>query len=441
MLILRKALQTIKADTSIRHIGSFSAAMAEALAKHEAEQKAFQAKKQPYKPRYNGRVKKRQWEQSSETEEGASKRPANFDPADRVKRRKYAMLLGYSGANYFGMQRNPGMKTIEEDVFKAMFENKLVTEEMFNQAQLIQFQRAARTDKGVSAARQVCSLKFPDEFDLKALNASLPDEIRIFSIVRVTKGFNSKDQCNSRTYTYTLPTISFAEHQEKEVQMESYRAPKERIDRLNEILKQFEGTKNFHNFTSRKDFIDPSSKRYIMSFTCGEPFLSPDNIEFATITIQGQSFMLHQIRKMVGLSLAVLRGHTTEETIKRSFTEERLDIPMAPGLGLVLDRIHYDRYNERYGQDGVHAPLTWEKEEPEIQEFINKYIFPTIYNIEMKEKPMVAWLETLGFHSYDVRTDQQVDEAEETREIKASECSTETAEVQNDTETSNLQTV
>lgn len=178
-----------------------------------------------------------------------------------------------------------------------------------------------------------------------------------------------------------------------------------------------------------------------MSFACGEPFLSPDNIEFATITIQGQSFMLHQIRKMVGLSLAVLRGHTTEETIKRSFTEERLDIPMAPGLGLVLDRIHYDRYNERYGQDGVHVPLTWEKEEPEIQEFINKYIFPTIYNIEMKEKPMVAWLETLGFHSYDVRTDQQVDEAEEIREIKASECSTETAEVQNDTETSNLQTV
>lgn len=59
------------------------------------------------------------------------------------------------------------------------------------------------------------------------------------------------------------------------------------------------------------------------------------------VCLQGQSFMLHQIRKMVGLSLAVVRGLTGEETIDRCWTVDRLDVPTAPGLGLVLDQVIY----------------------------------------------------------------------------------------------------
>lgn len=55
--------------------------------------------------------------------------------------------------------RNPETKTIEEDLLKAMLKNNWITEDAFKQIQTIQFQRAARTDKGVSAARQCVSLK------------------------------------------------------------------------------------------------------------------------------------------------------------------------------------------------------------------------------------------------------------------------------------------
>lgn len=41
----------------------------------------------------------------------------------------------------------------------ALFKSKLITQEAFDQPQTIQFQRAARTDKGVSAVRQIVSLK------------------------------------------------------------------------------------------------------------------------------------------------------------------------------------------------------------------------------------------------------------------------------------------
>lgn len=51
--------------------------------------------------------------------------------------------------------------------------------------------------------------------------------------------------------------------------------------------------------------------------------------------------MQHHIRKMVGLAIAVLRGFTGEDTILRSFKSDPLDLPKAPGLGLMLEEVWY----------------------------------------------------------------------------------------------------
>ena len=68
---------------------------------------------------------------------------------------------GYSGVDYLVMQRNPGTKTIEEDSLVAKRKHDWINEE----AQ-IQFMKAARTDKGVSAATQVVSAKLPEKLDM-----------------------------------------------------------------------------------------------------------------------------------------------------------------------------------------------------------------------------------------------------------------------------------
>lgn len=54
--------------------------------------------------------------------------------------------------------RNMGSKTIEEELMQALKKIDVVNEEEFRKQQLINFQRAARTDKGVSAIRQVLNL-------------------------------------------------------------------------------------------------------------------------------------------------------------------------------------------------------------------------------------------------------------------------------------------
>lgn len=165
------------------------------------------------KERYNGKFKRRDWK--PETDEA---KKARLDAAaergevfERVRRRKGAVLLGYSGVNYCGMQRNISVSTIEEELLKAFLKHKWITDECFDQPQQLMFQRCARTDKGVSAARQLISLKIPDpsELNVADLNNDLPDDIRVFSVKRTTKGFNSKTNCDARSYSYTLPSYTF----------------------------------------------------------------------------------------------------------------------------------------------------------------------------------------------------------------------------------------
>lgn len=76
------------------------------------------------------------------------------------------------------------------------------------------------------------------------------------------------------------------------------------------------GTKNYHNLTRGKTASDASSKRFIREITASEPFLV-DGVEFVRVLLHGQSFLLYQIRKMVGLVVAEMRGVVPKGTIQQ----------------------------------------------------------------------------------------------------------------------------
>lgn len=320
------------------------------------------------------------------------------------KPKKMAMMISYCGKGYFGMQRNHGVKTIEEDILMALYKAKLISHDRYEKPQLMHFQRAARTDKGVSAARQIISLKLPTIENIPSIveliNKNLPSQIRIMGLKRATKNFNAKLTCDARIYSYILPTYAFSNSKEETV--ENYRIPESCLQEVNRILNMFQGTHSFHNFTAGRKPTDASAKRYIMSFECGKPFLQ-DNLEFVTIKVKGQSFMLHQIRKMVGLVIAIIRNVTDISCLTRCWSSNRIDIPIAPSVGLMLEEVCYDKYNKKYGNDGIHEPLLWIETEKAVESFKEKYIYPTIVNAEKEENSMMNWIAALNDHTYDIR--------------------------------------
>jgi tRNA pseudouridine38-40 synthase len=117
------------------------------------------------------------------------------------------------------------------------------------------FQRAARTDRAVSAVRQACSMQLPkdDNFVDKGadqLNDLLPADIRVVAIRRTTPTFHAQKSCDSRTYSYTIPTFAFAELDS--LTNSAYRISPERVEEIDSLLKSFVGTHNFFNYTSKK---------------------------------------------------------------------------------------------------------------------------------------------------------------------------------------------
>ncbi|KAK7895934.1 hypothetical protein WMY93_021259 [Mugilogobius chulae] len=287
------------------------------------------------------------------------------------------------------------------------------------------FQRCARTDKGVSAAGQVVSLKVRLVDDIiEKINEHLPHQIRVLGLKRVTQGFNSKNNCDARTYSYTLPTVAFAPKDYDTETAAAFRLSPETLDNVNRLFALYKGTHNFHNFTSQKAANDPSARRYITQMSCGKPFMCSDN-EFAEITVRGQSFMMHQIRKMIGLVIAVVKGYAAEDVMERSWGKEKVDVPKAPGLGLVLERVHFDRYNKKFGGDGLHERLEWDKEEEAIQKFKEAHIYPTIVETERQEGSMISWMATLPIHDFEA-TATGAQEDKDQKEVKD--------EIQNDSD-------
>ncbi|MDP2435579.1 MAG: tRNA pseudouridine(38-40) synthase TruA, partial [archaeon] len=258
----------------------------------------------------------------------------------RFPKRKVGILFGYSGKGYQGLQKNPGAKTIEDELEKALLLVGCIPADAAGNLQKLQWQRCARTDKGVGALFQLISLKitlpWPVEELPEKINAYLPWQIRVFCVERVSKGFSSKNACNARTYEYMLPTSCLFREPGQQF-TEASRA------RVQAILDKFVGSHKFHNFTSGRPWWHESSRRTIFTYTCSAPF-SIDGVEFVTLTVKGNSFVLHHIRKMTALIVCVFRDNAPLEVVEASFQPHPVYIPMAPAAGLVLRQCHFDLF-------------------------------------------------------------------------------------------------
>eukprot|EP00300_Choanocystis_sp_HF-7_P033318 c45638_g1_i1.p1 GENE.c45638_g1_i1~~c45638_g1_i1.p1 ORF type:complete len:511 (+),score=127.77 c45638_g1_i1:28-1533(+) len=373
---------------------------------------------------------------------------------DRIPKRKVAILCGFIGTGYSGFQRNPGVQTLEDELEKALHAANCISNDNYGDLSKVGWSRAARTDKGVHATGQVVCAKLQmetsEEEVAQAINSHLPPKFRVFAIRRVTRSFHAKMNCDHRCYEYVCPTFAFGvrgtgthhvrhletlgeQPPEEDVEKgdvpplgavrivgvpalarpdgkpttdlhlddglpthEQFRLSTEQREEISAILALYEGTHNYHNFTIHRKSDDPSCKRFMMSVKCHDPFLV-DNVEYIKLTFEGQSFMLHQIRKMTGMLIAVMRQCLPIEAMFAALLvpEERIkDIPTAPGYPLLLDKAVFVNYNKQHG--GQHGNIELNEEEETAKEaFKHTILYPHIHAIEQQTFYMARWLHTL----------------------------------------------
>ncbi|GAA6014026.1 hypothetical protein JCM10207_000210 [Rhodosporidiobolus poonsookiae] len=347
----------------------------------------------------------------AEGKEGEGEGKEGDEKKDRLPKKKVAMLIGYNGIGFKGSQHNPGQPTIEGEFFKAMVAAEAVSEENSVNPNKVSLARAARTDAGVHAAINVISLKLilqppsmkPDTSIEEHLNSFLPPTMRVWSVLRVQGSFDPRRLCDQRQYEYTLPTHVFLGPKpgtpmadiiarqrtatsapppsttsdgpsaaastssspivaateafwatqpagstfSKDVQAKKgWRMPVEVLEQAREFVRQYEGSHNFYNFTVGKDFRDRSCQRVMKKLEISDPFIVGDT-EYISVSFLGQSFMLHQIRKMIGLFILAIRSGTPSSLVPETFGPSRIHVPKAPGLGLLLVEPQYIEYNKR----------------------------------------------------------------------------------------------
>ncbi|CAG8697227.1 6491_t:CDS:2 [Dentiscutata erythropus] len=327
----------------------------------------------------------------------------------RKPKRKVAVLVGFCGTGYQGMQINRNAKTIEEDLFKA-------------------FVAAGAISKDNSD-------------DPRKINENLADQIRVWGFVQTIRSFHAKTLCDSRIYEYLLPTYVFIPREreqivnsirqlsakqndnqtqfveaplataEEMIEKRKYRISSKILDLVKQGFKAYEGTHNYHNFTLGRSPMEKSCNRFIMSFEVSDPKIvrhacdsktsdpnETEESEWLSLKVHGQSFMLHQIRKMVALIVMMIRTETPLALIHKTFGQTKINIPKAPALGLLLDQPVFRSYNKKAFDNGKEL-VEFDIHKDKIDAFKEKFIYSKIYAEEFSENTFQNWINSIDYHT------------------------------------------
>ena len=297
----------------------------------------------------------------------ASKRARHEPPPDQQPnpsaKRKVALLVAYNGAGYQGLQKNPGATTIEDALEKAMHQAGAISDDNYGSLQKVWWSRAGRTDKGVHAVGQLISLKMilnPEPMVARINERLAGTRVRILGCERVTGAFCAKTFCSAREYEYLLPSYCLRPARPAGADPDADAVPLSAAElaRLASLLRDLQGTHSFHNFTDKGKLAasDKSATRYLYAVFAGEQ-LTLRGQSYVPLRYHGQSFILHQIRKMTGLVAAIMRGVAPHDAIGRAITAPRVTpIPLSPACALVMCKSLYSNYEKRRpaGRASVH---------------------------------------------------------------------------------------
>lgn len=244
--------------------------------------------------------------------------------------RNIRMLLQYEGTRYQGWQRQASSENTIQGKLETLLGRMC--------GEPIELSASGRTDAGVHAMGQVANFHTSSTMEIEEMlaycNRYLPEDIAVVEMQEASPRFHSRLNACGKHYDYRvinsgIPNVfwrRYALELPEELDMEAMR-------RAAALLL---GEHDFKSFTSAKKG-KKSTVRRIDRITIEKEG------ELITFSFQGNGFLHHMIRILMGTLLEVGMGKRTPESIPEIIAARNREKagPLVPAKGLTLVEVYY----------------------------------------------------------------------------------------------------
>lgn len=269
--------------------------------------------------------------------------------------RRIMLTVAYDGTNYHGWQLQDNGDTIEEELIRAI---ERVTGVCGDAVTLI---GGSRTDAGVHALCNVAVFdtesRIPGEKFSYALNAHLPEDIRVVKSEEVAADFHPRKMDTVKTYEYRIYNAEFPLPTKRLYSHFSYTVYD--MEKMRQAAKYIEGEHDFTSFCSVGAQVDSKvrtvySCEVITEGNVGEN--AEENTEQKSrqnagkkpgqdiiIRVAGNGFLYNMVRIIAGTLMEVGRGQIDANDIPVIIdAKDRSKAgPTAPACGLTLVKYEF----------------------------------------------------------------------------------------------------
>ncbi|WIV13184.1 tRNA pseudouridine(38-40) synthase TruA [Proteiniborus sp. MB09-C3] len=243
--------------------------------------------------------------------------------------RNIKLIIEYDGTNYFGWQKQPHQKTIQEAIEYSI---KKITKED------VGIFGSGRTDRGVHARGQVANFfteaKIPGEKFKDAINSVLPSDIVISHSEEVDCSFHSRYSAQGKEYRYVIYNRRIPSPLLRNY---AYHVPQKlHFDLMQKASADFIGTHDFTAFMASGSSVKDTT-RTIYSIHLNK------NHEIIELKINGNGFLYNMVRIIAGTLVDIGIGKIDSSYISEILlSKDRKNAGhTAPPHGLYLEKVFY----------------------------------------------------------------------------------------------------
>jgi len=242
----------------------------------------------------------------------------------------FKLVIAYDGTNYAGWQLQPNGVSIQELLEKAL--TKIA-------GRRIRVHGSGRTDAGVHSRGQVASFAFTTHHSpptlKRALNANLPDDVRVLSCARTSADFHARFSAKAKEYRYQIDCGEVADPFLRRHALHHSRSLD--IAAMKHAAKLLVGKRDFTALSASSPSRDKNPVRTISRLTIRK------RGSIVTITVRANGFLYKMVRSIVGALLRVGEGRMTAEQLREILRGKKRTaaIETAPAHGLFLWKVSY----------------------------------------------------------------------------------------------------